>query len=774
MMSRLTTLSLATQFDFLVYSVNSGRSGGSSTDECARRLYRKLSSLVHSDSEHQALLAAAKRNELRTTLLPVRLVDIIELRLLHVRRKQRNEDLLLELDEATQVYFRAVRALKEPGAPATVERLLEKCLAHNAQHVAALTMLANLLQQDEARTEEAEKKFRLLLRANPVRADSLQNFALFVELKMKDHDTAEVLYTRALTIEPSNPRVLANFAVFLKNVRHDYDFADSLYKRAIQAAPTSANTIGNYALFLYSVRNDNLKADQLFRLAISLEERAATGADVPAALESSVAPGAAASAAFWKRRYEAFLEALQRSGQLQALLNSQLPPLAIPRTADVERLERLNRKRTEEQKQRDAERAIVERAARRKAQRLPAAVVRCVRALVSGWHGVSPTDACVCLQRDDMHVPQLEADDAASDDAHADGAAVACTCSGGKSGDIVSSVLFRRARDACVEGTYERVLHAIQVDEAAAVLDNAAEDEIDRQAVADTSGASGARGARECMIRALNMLRGRESRLTRRCYHAMAALVSAALNAAFAVDAFAQCRDLMHMANTYRLDDLGVAEELQRGAISNGVQHDDDGSSLESLTTSLESSEEDGGIRAPSAASGATTAMVAAQPPIDANGSHAVKREAALRASRLTTMSRSLTLLRLLRSSSAMVWRSRVFWESALTDELRTQQLRQSGGGASVVNDKSDVFDSSEALNEGDARTTALVLGQVASFATMMVHLDCDFDFIADFVDKQCVVFNLPTATRDDLLQHAATASLVETMRDVSFSRGTD
>jgi Tfp pilus assembly protein PilF len=755
--------------------VNSGRSGGSSTDECARRLYRKLSALVHSDAEHQALLAAAKRHELRTALLPVRLVDIVELRRLHVRRKQRNEDLVLELDEATQIYFRAVRALKEPGAPASVERLLDKCLAHNAQHVAALTMLANLLQQDDARTEEAEKKFRLLLRANPVRADSLQNFALFVELKMKDHDTAEVLYTRALSIEPTNPRVLANFAVFLKNVRHDYDFADALYKRAIQAAPTSANTIGNYALFLYSVRGDNLKADQLFRLAISLEERAAANVDSASSSTLLEPAAAAAVAAFWKRRYEAFLEALQRTGQLQALLNSQLPPLAIPRTADVERLERLNRKRTEEQKQRDSERAVVERAARRKAQRLPAAVVRCVRALVGGWRGVSPTDACVCLQRDDMHVPQLEADDAASDDAQADGAAVACTCDGGRAGDIASSVLFRRARDACVEATYDRALHAIQNDDAARVVDGAAEDEIDRLAVADTTGASGARGARECMIRALNVLRGRESRLTRRCYHAMAALVAAALNAAFAVDAFAQCRDLMHMANTYRLDDLGVAEELQRGASSHGLQQDDDGgSSLESLTASLESSEEDGGIRAPSAASGATTAMVAAQPAGDANGSHAVKREAAMRASRLTTMSRSLTLLRLLRASAAAVWRSRVFWESALTDELRTQQLRQSGGGggASAANDKhgADVFDSSEVLNEGDARTTALVLGQVASFATMMVHLDCDFDFIADFVDKQCVVFNLPTATRDDLLQHAATASLVETMRDVSFS----
>jgi tetratricopeptide (TPR) repeat protein len=621
-----------------------------------------------------------------------------------------------------------------------------------------------------------------------VRADSLQNFALFVELKMKDHDTAEVLYTRALTIEPSNPRVLANFAVFLKNVRHDYDYADALYKRAIQAAPTSANTIGNYALFLYSVRNDILKADQLFRFAISLEERAATvvntadaptPSDLAAAASSSSASSsngaAAAAAVFWKRRYEAFLEALQRNGSLQSLLDTQLPPLAVPRTADVERLERLNRKRTEEQKQRDNERAMVERAARRKVQRLPATVVRCVRALVTGWFGVSATDACVCLQRDDMHVPQLEADDAASDDAPTDGAAVACTCDGGKSGDIVASVLFRRAKDALVEGSYERVLQAIQAEETAtggAASEHDADDEIDRQAIADATGASGAQGARECVIRALNLLRGRESRLTRRCYHAMATLLTAALNAAFAVDQFAQCRDLMHMANTYRLDDLGVAEELQRGG--DGRAHDDDdsaaGSSLESLTTSLESSEEDGGMRISTAS--ATTAMVAAQPAADVNGGHALKREAAMRASRLTTMSRSLTLLRPLRSSAAHVWRSRVFWESALTDELRTQQLRQSNGGAAVVDEKQgDVFDSSEALNEGDARTTALVLGQVASFATMMVHLDCDFDFIADFVDKQCVVFNLPTTTRDELLQHAATASLVEMMRDVSFSR---
>ncbi|MEG7736018.1 hypothetical protein U2446_15280, partial [Listeria monocytogenes] len=69
------------------------------------------------------------------------------------------------------------------------EKLLEKCLSHNSQHVAALALLANLLQRDPARVVEAEKQFRLLLRANPVRADSLQNFALFVEVQMKDHET---------------------------------------------------------------------------------------------------------------------------------------------------------------------------------------------------------------------------------------------------------------------------------------------------------------------------------------------------------------------------------------------------------------------------------------------------------------------------------------------------------------------------------------------------------------------------------------------------------
>jgi tetratricopeptide (TPR) repeat protein len=754
----LTPGALAPTFSFTVYSVNTSRAAGLSVDEASRRLYRKLSAVVHIDAEHNALLAAAKRPELRTALLPVRLVDIVELRRLAVRGKQRNEDLLLELDEATQVYFKALRTLKEPASGASVERLLEKCLAHNPQHVAALTLLANLVQQDDARVDEAEKKFRLLLRANPVRADSLQNFALFVETKTKDHDTAEVLYTRALTIEPANPRVLANFAVFLKNVRRDYDYAEALYKRAIQAAPTSANTIGNYALFLSSVRDDMFRADQLFRLAIVLEERsaAALAAELPGALPPPpLQETHLVNAAFWKRRYEAFLEALQRSNRLQALVSSQLPPLAVPAT-DADRLERLNRKRSEEQKQRDQERALLERASTRQLQRLPAVVVKCVRALVFGWQNVSRADACVCLQRDDMHVPQLEADDASDDGAPAaevggasSSAAVACTC-GGAPTDIVGSLLFRRARDAVAEATFARVLQSVQND----TEQLADADDFEQQAIGSATGASGAAGARDCVVRALNMLRGRETRLTRRCYDAMASLLTAAIEAAYAAASFSQCRDLMHMANTYRLEDLMASAE---------IENEEAASSLSSLTGSVDSSEEDGGLRLAKDARQATV-VVAAQPALRTS-THAEIRDAAIRSSRIISATRSSTLLRVLRDSLSTVWRDRSFWESALTDELRSQQLRQSSGGGGGGG---DVFDSSEALNETDAHTTALVLGQLASFATNMVHVDCEFAFIADFIDKQCVVFGIDNATRNELLQHAATASLLE-MTQSSF-----
>jgi Tfp pilus assembly protein PilF len=56
------------------------------------------------------------------------------------------------------------------------------------------------------------------LRANPLRADTLQNFALFLETRRRDADTAEQLYQRAITLSPRHYVALTNFAVFLKNV----------------------------------------------------------------------------------------------------------------------------------------------------------------------------------------------------------------------------------------------------------------------------------------------------------------------------------------------------------------------------------------------------------------------------------------------------------------------------------------------------------------------------------------------------------------------------
>ena len=50
--------------------------------------------------------------------------------------------------------------------------------------------------------------------------------------------------------DPNRANTLGNYALFLSDVRKDMDQAESFYRRAIEADPNRANVLGSYAGFL--------------------------------------------------------------------------------------------------------------------------------------------------------------------------------------------------------------------------------------------------------------------------------------------------------------------------------------------------------------------------------------------------------------------------------------------------------------------------------------------------------------------------------------------
>ena len=54
--------------------------------------------------------------------------------------------------------------------------------------------------------------------------------------------------------DPARADSLADYARFLEKVRRDYDRAEAMYERAIEADPNHADNLGNYARFLESAR----------------------------------------------------------------------------------------------------------------------------------------------------------------------------------------------------------------------------------------------------------------------------------------------------------------------------------------------------------------------------------------------------------------------------------------------------------------------------------------------------------------------------------------
>ncbi|WP_413206759.1 tetratricopeptide repeat protein [Rhodospirillum sp. A1_3_36] len=124
--------------------------------------------------------------------------------------------------------------------------------------------------------DEAENLYKRAIEADPKHADTLGNFAVFMETVRKDMDEAEDLYKRAIEADPKHANTLGNFADFMETVREDMDEAENLYKRAIEADPKHANNLGNFADFMETVRGDMDEAEVLYKRAIEADPKHAT------------------------------------------------------------------------------------------------------------------------------------------------------------------------------------------------------------------------------------------------------------------------------------------------------------------------------------------------------------------------------------------------------------------------------------------------------------------------------------------------------------------
>jgi hypothetical protein len=67
------------------YSVNTSRTAGVSADEACRRRHRRLSAAAAEGAQHDALLARTRHVTLDVARLPLRLVEVAEIRKLRVR-----------------------------------------------------------------------------------------------------------------------------------------------------------------------------------------------------------------------------------------------------------------------------------------------------------------------------------------------------------------------------------------------------------------------------------------------------------------------------------------------------------------------------------------------------------------------------------------------------------------------------------------------------------------------------------------------------------------
>ena len=73
------------------------------------------------------------------------------------------------------------------------------------------------------------------------------------------------MYKRAVEADPNNANSLGNYADFLETVRRDYDRAEEMYKRAVEADPKYAWGLRKYAHFLQYVRHNYDRAEEMYQ-----------------------------------------------------------------------------------------------------------------------------------------------------------------------------------------------------------------------------------------------------------------------------------------------------------------------------------------------------------------------------------------------------------------------------------------------------------------------------------------------------------------------------
>jgi Tfp pilus assembly protein PilF len=117
---------------------------------------------------------------------------------------------------------------------------------------------------------EAGSYFDQAIEADPSRAETLVNYAHFLEMCEQDDDRAQLAFDKALEVcGDTNAGLLGSYALFrCRTHEDDVDDNDALFKRTIAADPANGPNLAAYASFLSSVLGQNDQADILFRRAI--------------------------------------------------------------------------------------------------------------------------------------------------------------------------------------------------------------------------------------------------------------------------------------------------------------------------------------------------------------------------------------------------------------------------------------------------------------------------------------------------------------------------
>jgi protein O-mannosyl-transferase len=94
---------------------------------------------------------------------------------------------------------------------------------------------------------------------------------VFLKNIRQDHDEAEKYYRLAVKADPRHANNLGNFAIFLASIRGAYDEAEQYYRLAVEADPNQANSLANLAGLLFA-RDSVEEAESVWQRALALAD----------------------------------------------------------------------------------------------------------------------------------------------------------------------------------------------------------------------------------------------------------------------------------------------------------------------------------------------------------------------------------------------------------------------------------------------------------------------------------------------------------------------